>query len=84
MKMAFRRAVYKMPQFKRFSNLDNAKKLSKESSVPNFIVYFTQMKALIFSLKHIKSKLQMAQSTIRLIQYLTFFCYIKFLLFSFN
>ena len=48
MKMSFRQAVYPTSQFKRFPYLDITNKLSKENTVLQF-VYFTQMKALIFS-----------------------------------
>ena len=43
-----------MSQFERFSNLYITKKLAKENSVLNFTLYFIQVKALAFSLKHIK------------------------------
>ena len=39
---------------KRFSNLDDTKKLAKENSAVKFIVYLTQMKVLAFYLKHRK------------------------------
>lgn len=42
-------------QFKRFSNFNITKKLTKENTV-NFIVYITQKKEFVFSLKHKKLK----------------------------
>ena len=37
-----------MSQFKRFSNLDITKKLAKEKTVLNFIVYFAQVGSICF------------------------------------
>ena len=53
MKMSFSHAAYQTSQLKRFSNLDITKKRwqKKKNTVLNSIVYFTQMKAIIFSLK---------------------------------
>ena len=53
MKMSFSHAAYQTSQLKRFSNLDITKKRwqKKKNTVLNSIVYFTQMKAIVFSLK---------------------------------
>ena len=51
-RMSFRRVAYGTSQFTRFPNLDIITKLAKE----NFTVYFTHMKALVFSLKLIKEQ----------------------------
>ena len=47
---------YQMSQFKRFSNLDIAKKLASDNNFLNLIVYFTQVKVLMFSWKHMQNK----------------------------
>ena len=65
MKVCPKRTAY---QFKKFFNLDITKKLVKENTDLNFIVYFTQVRALLFSLKH-KSELQIVENSVKLIQY---------------
>ena len=49
--MSFRRAAYRTSQFKRDSNRDIKEQLAKENTVLNFIIYFTQVKAIALSLK---------------------------------
>ena len=46
--MSFRRAYYRMSQFKKSSNPNITKKSTKENTVFNFIVYFFQAKAFSF------------------------------------
>ena len=65
MKVCPRRTAYR---FKKFFNLGVTKKLVKENTDLNFIVYFTQVRALLSSLKH-KSKLQIVENSVKLIQY---------------
>ena len=66
--------VYHKSQFKMFLILMLQKKLAKENTVFNFIVYFIQVTALIFSLKQHKNKLQeMVKNLVKLIQYFIFF-----------
>lgn len=48
--------AYQMSQFKSFSNLDIAKKLASDNNFLNLIVYFIQVKVLIFSWKHMQNK----------------------------
>ena len=50
LQMSFRRAVYYMPQFKRFSSSNTANNEAKKT-VFTLIVYLTQEKALDFPLK---------------------------------
>ena len=50
-KMSFRHAVYHMSQFNRFSNFNIIKNFAEKNTAINFIVYFTQMKALAFFFK---------------------------------
>ena len=54
--MSFRPEVHRTSQFKRFSNPNIAKTLAKENVAFNFIVRFTLVKALVFSLKHQKMR----------------------------
>ena len=65
MKVCPRRTAYR---FKKFFNLDITKKSVKGNTDLNFIVYFTQVRALLFYLKH-KSKLQIVENSVKLIQY---------------
>ena len=65
MKVCPRRTAYR---FKKFFNFGITKKLVKENTDLNFIVYFTQVRALLSSLKH-KSKLQIVENSVKLIQY---------------
>ena len=65
MKISFRYVAYSTSQFERLSNLDIKKKLAKEKTVLNFIVYFTQVETLTFPLKHIKSKPQMIENAVK-------------------
>ena len=51
MKMSSRSVAYQMFQFKRFSILGITEKLAEENTFFNFFVYFSQLKALCFSLK---------------------------------
>ena len=60
------------------------KTLAKANVVLNFTVYFTQVKALTFSLKHMKNKLKMVENSVRIIQYLTFYHDVTFFLFLFS
>ena len=46
---------------------------SKRNIVLNFIVYLTQVEALIFALRHEKHKLQMVENSFETMGYLTFF-----------
>ena len=48
-KMSFSSVVFRTYQCKRFPNLDDTKKLTKENSAVKFIVYLTQMKVLVFT-----------------------------------
>ena len=71
MKMPLRHVEYWMPQFTRFLILILQK--SKRNIVLNFIVYLTQVEALIFALRHEKHKLQMVENSFETMGYLTFF-----------
>ena len=70
--------AYGMSQFKWVFNLEITKKLVEESTVLSFIVYFTQVKALVFSLKHIRKatnggKFSKDISVLGLYQYFQYF-----------
>ena len=70
-----------MSLFKGFSNLIISKRLEKENTVFNFIVYFIHKKVPICSLK-LKNKLkQMFENTIKIIHCLAFFLEIFCVLF---
>ena len=49
-KRYFGHVVYGTTQFKRFSNINITKMLGKGNAIFNFIVYFTQVKALVLCL----------------------------------
>ena len=68
-KTSFRRVTYKRSLFKWFSNLGIRKKLAKETTVLNFNVYLTHVKA---QEKH-KNKQQMIENSIEISQYLIAF-----------
>ena len=53
-KMSFSYIVYCTSQFKMLSNLSITKNLAKQNTVFNFIICFTRMKVLVFSLKNTK------------------------------
>lgn len=83
--MSFSSVVFRTYQCKRFPNLDDTKKLTKENSAVKFIVYLTQMKVLIFTWNIEKWAANMVENSGKIIQHLLFFSDVTVLIFfSFN
>lgn len=77
-KIAFRHVICCTSQFKRFYDHKITKNSVKEHNI--FIIYFTQVEALIFFQTQ-KQVQQIVEYSVKIFQYLTFFSDITWLLF---